>query len=133
VFGVEPVCRMLTEHGLKIAPSTYYAARSRPASARAVRDEQLKARITRVWRDNFEVYGADKTWRELNRQGVTVARCTVARPMRELGIQGVRRGRTVPASVDTRLSCPIPREHEKWVRHAARIRRIQGAFGSFRH
>jgi putative transposase len=99
VFGVEPICRVLTEHGLKIAPSTYYAARSRPASARAVRDEQLKAEITRVWRDNFEVYGAEKVWLELNRQGVTVARCTVARLMRELGLRGVRRGRKVRTTI----------------------------------
>jgi putative transposase len=102
VFAVEPVCRVLTEHGCKIAPSTYYAARSWPTSARAVRDEQLKARITRVWRDNFEVYGAEKTWRELNRQGVTVARCTVARLMRELGLQGVRRGKKVRTTIPGR-------------------------------
>ncbi len=90
---------MLTEHGWKIAPSTYYAARSRPASARAVRDEQLKAGITRVWRENFGVYGAEKVWLELNRQGVTVARCTVARLMRELGLQGARRGRKVRTTI----------------------------------
>jgi putative transposase len=60
VFGVEPICRVLTGHGLKIAPSTYYAARTRPASARAVRDEALKTEITRVWKANFEVYGAYK-------------------------------------------------------------------------
>ena len=82
-----------------IAPSTYYAARSRPPSPRAVRDEYLKAEITRVWRDNMEVYGAEKVWLELNRQGVTVARCTVARLMRELGIQGVRRGRKIRTTI----------------------------------
>jgi putative transposase len=90
---------VLTEHGWKIAPSTYYAARSRPPSPRAVRDEYLKAEITRVWRDNMEVYGAEKVWLELNRQGVTVARCTVARLMRELGIQGVRRGRKIRTTI----------------------------------
>jgi putative transposase len=95
VFGVEPICRVLSGHGAPIAPSTYYAAKSRPASARAVRDEQLKAEITRVWKENYEVYGADKVWLGLNRQGISVARCTVERLMRGLGLQGVRRGRKV--------------------------------------
>ena len=90
---------MLTEHGVPIAPSTYYAARSRAPSARAVRDEYLRAEIIRVWHDNFEVYGAEKVWLELNRQGVTVARCTVERLMRELGIQGVRRGRKIRTTI----------------------------------
>jgi putative transposase len=62
VFGVEPICRMLTEHGAPIAPSTYYAAVSRPPSARSVRDAALKAEISRVWKENREVYGADKVW-----------------------------------------------------------------------
>lgn len=83
MFGVEPICRVLTEHGMPIAPSTYYAARSRPPSPRAMRDERLKGEIGRVWRDNFEVYRAEKLWLELNRQGVTVARCTVARQERK--------------------------------------------------
>jgi putative transposase len=84
---------------MAIAPSTYYAARSRPPSARALRDEQLKAEISRVWRENFEVYGSEKAWLELNRQGITAARCTVARLMRELGLQGVRRGRRVRTTI----------------------------------
>jgi putative transposase len=99
VFGVEPICRVLTGHGAPIAPSTYYAAKSRPASARAVRDEQLKTEIARVWKENYEVYGADKVWLELNRQGIGVARCTTERLMRELGLQGVRRGRKVRTTV----------------------------------
>jgi putative transposase len=99
VFGVEPICRVLTQHGAPIAPSTYYAAKSRPVSARAVRDGQLKAEITRVWKDNYEVYGADKVWLELNRQGIPAARCTVERLMRQLGLQGVRRGRKVRTTV----------------------------------
>jgi len=90
---------VLTEHGCKIAPSTCYAARSRPRSARAVRDERLKAEISRVWRDNFEVCGAEKAWRELNRQDITAARCTVQRLMRELGIQGARRGRKIRTTI----------------------------------
>jgi putative transposase len=97
--GVEPICRVLTEHGAKIAPSTYYAAMSRPASARAVRDGQLRAEITRVWKENYEVYGADKVWLELNRQGVGVARCTVERLMRDLGLHGVRRGKKIRTTV----------------------------------
>ncbi len=95
VFGVEPICRVLSQHGAPIAPSTYYAAKARPPPARAVRDEQLKAEITRVWKENREVYGADKVWLELNRQGIRAARCTTERLMRGLGLQGVRRGRKV--------------------------------------
>lgn len=98
-FGVEPICRALAEHGLKIAPSTYYAAKARSASARAVRDAQLKAQISTVWKANFEVYGAYKVWRELNRQGIEVARCTVERLMRELGLQGARRGKKVRTTI----------------------------------
>jgi putative transposase len=87
VFGVEPICRVLSEHDAPIAPSTYYAAKSRPPSARAVRDARLKDEITRVWKENYEVYGADKVWLELNRQGTAVARCTVERVMRDLGLR----------------------------------------------
>jgi putative transposase len=99
VFGVEPICRVLTEHGAPIAPSTYYAAKSRPISARAVRDARLRAEITRVWKENREVYGADKVWLELNRQGITVARCTTERLMHDLGLAGVRRGKKVRTTV----------------------------------
>ena len=86
-FGVEPICRHLP-----IAPSTYYDARSRPPSARTLRDEELKSEIARVHADNFGVYGARKVWRQLNREGIVLARCTVRRLMRELGLQGIRRG-----------------------------------------
>ncbi len=84
---------MLTEHGCKIAPNTYWVARKRPPSARSVRDEELKGEILRVWGDNLEVYGADKVWTQLNREGIRVARCTVERLMRELGLSGARRSR----------------------------------------
>ena len=77
---------MLTGHGCKIAPSTYYDAIARGPSARAVRDEQLKAVIIRLWRENYGVYGARKVWLALNRDGTPVARCTVERLMRELGL-----------------------------------------------
>jgi putative transposase len=95
VFGVEPICRVLTQHGAPIAPGAYCAAKARPPSARAVRDEYLKTEITRVWKENREVYGAGKVWLELNRQGTGVARCTAERLMRQLGLAGVRRGRKV--------------------------------------
>nr|BFE32422.1 hypothetical protein GCM10010200_046730 [Actinomadura rugatobispora] len=99
MFGVEPICRVLSEHGTKIAPSTYYAAKSRPVSPRAVRDERLKSEITRIYRANYQVYGARKIWRQLHREGHVVARCTVERLMRELGLQGARRGKRVRTTV----------------------------------
>jgi len=87
-FGVEPICSQLP-----IAPSTYYGLKSRPASPRAIRDERLKEDIRRVHSANFGVYGARKLWRQLNREGIPVARCTVERLMRDLGLEGARRGR----------------------------------------
>jgi transposase InsO family protein len=87
-FGVEPICQLLP-----IAPSTYHAARHRPPSARRRRDTELKAEIRRVHAEHFGVYGARKLWRQLHREGIAVARCTVERLMRELGLQGVRRGK----------------------------------------
>jgi putative transposase len=88
-YGVEPICRVLP-----IAPSTYHAAQRRPASARAVRDRQLKAEIVRVHAEHFGVYGARKVWRQLRREGIAMARCTVERLMRELGLRGAVRGKT---------------------------------------
>ncbi|MFI5635760.1 IS3 family transposase [Streptomyces sp. NPDC051664] len=95
--GVEPICRTLTEHDCKIAPSTYYAHKKRLAapSARTVRDAELRELIRQVHTTNYRVYGARKIWRELNRQGHAVARCTVERLMRELGIAGAVRGKKV--------------------------------------
>jgi putative transposase len=92
VFGVEPICRVLSEHGCKIAPQTYYAARNRPVCARGLRDAELLVEIRRVHEDNYGVYGARKVWRQLNREGVTVARCTVERLMQHEGLHGVVRG-----------------------------------------
>jgi putative transposase len=85
--GIEPICRTL-----QVAPSTYYAATIRAASARSVRDRALKVEIGRVWDENRQVYGADKVWAQLNREGTRVARCTVERLMRDLGLRGVVRG-----------------------------------------
>jgi putative transposase len=100
-FGVEPICRVL-----QVAPSTYYAAKSRPLSARAVRDEGLRVQIRRVWEANYRVYGSQKLWRQLNREGVRVAHCTVRRLMGEIGIRGAVRGRawrtTVPDDAKAR-------------------------------
>jgi putative transposase len=88
-WGVEPICRVL-----QVAPATYYAATTRPASARKQRDETLKEAIRRIWAEHFGVYGADKVWAQLKREGMRVARCTVERLMRILGLRGVVRGET---------------------------------------
>lgn len=87
-WGIEPIAKVLG-----IAPSTYHAAKSRPPSARAVRDAELRPEVLKVWEDNLSVYGADKIWDQLNKDGTTVARCTVERLMADLGLQGCRRGR----------------------------------------
>jgi putative transposase len=92
-FGVEPICVQLTELGCSFAPSTYYEARGRAPSARDRRDEVLKAAITAVYDENYRCYGARKVWLALRRQGVAVARCTVERLMRQLGLRGARRGK----------------------------------------
>ncbi len=88
-WGVEPICRVL-----QFAPATYYAARTRPPSARTLRDDNLKVAIRRVWMEHLQVYGADKVWAQLKREGIDVARCTVERLMRGLGLRGVVRGKT---------------------------------------
>ncbi len=87
-WGVEPICRVL-----QVAPSSYYAAVRRPLSARQQRDTQLTGAIRRVWTEHRQVYGADKVWAQLNREHTRVARCTVERLMRQLGLRGVVRGR----------------------------------------
>ena len=92
-FGVEPICRVLRERNVGIAPSTYYAYKSRPPSARTQRDGWLIEQIRRAHQDNYGVYGASKVWAQLNRQGTPVARCTVQRLMRNAGLRGVTRGR----------------------------------------
>jgi putative transposase len=91
-FGVEPICRVLTEHGCQIAPSSYWAARKRPPCDRVVRDGELMVAIRRVHGENYGVYGARKVWRQLNREGIAVARCTVERLMRQVGLEGAVRG-----------------------------------------
>jgi putative transposase len=88
-FGVEPICWTL-----QVAPSSYYAARRRQPSARARSDAELGRKVLRVWADNYQVYGARKLWRQLQREGVRVGRDRVARLMRTLGIAGAVRGKT---------------------------------------
>jgi putative transposase len=92
---------VLTEHGCPIAPNTYWVARKRPPSARAVRDEQLMVEIARVFDENLFVYGAAKIWAQLNIEGIRVARCTVERLMRRMGLSGNRRGKTWTATTDS--------------------------------
>jgi putative transposase len=87
-WGIEPICRVV-----QVAPSSYYAAIRRPPSARQRRDEVLKGEIRRVWEEHRRVYGADKVWAQLRREEIPVARCTVERLMRQLGLRGVVRGK----------------------------------------
>jgi putative transposase len=101
---VEPICRVLG-----VAASTYHAATTRAPSARQLRDQRLKGEILRVYDANFQVYGARKIWRQLLREGIVVARCTVERLMRELGIAGVVRGRRRPTTVADPAN-PVPED-----------------------
>ncbi len=98
-YGVEPICAVLP-----IAPSTYYEHKAREANPgrlppRVRRDTDLRGAIKRVWEENFRVYGVRKVWRQMNRQGMAVARCTVARLMQELGLRGVVRGRRCKTTI----------------------------------
>ena len=108
VYGVEPICKVLP-----IAPSTYYAHAARVAdpdkrSDRARRDDALCREIERVWNENHRVYGVRKVWEQLQREGFDVARCTVARLMRRLGLRGVIRGKSVRTTVsDANAPCPL--------------------------
>lgn len=113
-YGVEPICRVLP-----IAPSMYYEQKNREAyperaPLRVRRDAFLREEIQRVWDENFKVYGARKVWHQLNREGIYVARCTVERLMRHMGLQGVVRGKkirtTVPGQKDERPLDLVQRE-----------------------
>lgn len=115
VYGVEPICRVLP-----IAPSTYHAhvaRRADPARAspRIQQDLLLMERIRRVHAANFEVYGARKVWRQLGREGITVARCTVERLMRSMGLRGVVRGKEVRTTIaDKALPCPADKVNRQF-------------------
>jgi len=125
VYGVEPICAVVP-----IAPSTYYEHKAREADptripARAQHDAALRPEIQRVWDENLQVYGAKKVWKQLNREGMTVARCTVARLMRDLGLRGAVRGRkfktTIPDEASARPLDLVDRDftasrpNELWV------------------
>jgi putative transposase len=114
-YGVEPICKVLP-----IAPSTYHehAARHRdPArlSERAKRDEVLKREVQRVFDETFRVYGVRKVRRQLKREGFEVARCTVARLMRALGLEGIVRGKTIRTTMsDKAAPCPLDRVNRQF-------------------
>lgn len=124
-FGVEPICQVLRSADVAVAPSTYYAAKTSPPSARAQRDAVLRPEIARVHRYSFGVYGVRKVCRTLNREGIPVARCTVARNMSALRLAGAVRGKAkrtkVAADVGPRpldrldrdFSAPAP--NRSWV------------------
>jgi putative transposase len=135
-YGVEPICRVLP-----IAPSTYHAQaaqRADPAKAspRARRDVTLMAQIRRVHEENFDVYGARKVWRQLGREGVVVARCTVERLMRRIGLRGIVRGKETRTTIaDKALPCPAdkvnrqfraPRPNVLWVSDFTYVATWQG-------
>lgn len=107
-YGVEPICKLLP-----IAPSTYYELKARQTDpqrvpARVRRDAELKPQIQRVWRENFCAYGAHKTWKQLNREKIRVARCTVQRLMRQLGLCGVKRGKAFKITTISEDGAPRP-------------------------
>jgi putative transposase len=109
VYGVEPICRVLP-----IAPSTYHEHAARKADpdrrpARERRDAELSQEIRRVFAANFGVYGVRKVWRQMKREGIAVARCTVARLMRQMGLQGVVRGKSIRTTLSD-ASAPCPRD-----------------------
>jgi putative transposase len=118
-YGVEPICKVLP-----IAPSTYHdcaAKRANPErlSVRAKRDTALKPEVARVFAENFGVYGVRKVWRQLRREGFTLARCTVERLMAELGLQGVIRGKPVRTTISDKAA-PCPLDHVNRQFHAPR-------------
>jgi transposase InsO family protein len=113
--AIEPICKVLP-----IAPSTYHAHATKRAdptrlSARAKRDAALKPEIARVFAENFAVYGVRKVWRQLDRENVEVARCTVARLMQSMGLQGVIRGKPVRTTIsDKAAPCPLDHVHRQF-------------------
>ena len=115
LHGVEPICRVLP-----IAPSTYHAHAARRVDpgklpARARRDITLKTEIHRVYEENFCVYGVRKVWRQLLREGTAVARCTVARLMRTMGLKGVVRGKRVRTTISNAAApCPLDRVNRQF-------------------
>lgn len=135
-WGIEPICTVLTEHGCPIAPSTYYAAKKRQPSLRALRDEELKTKILTSHNASKQVYGIRKIHADLRRQGIEVAQCTVERLCRELGIRGVVRGKyprtTRPAPETDRPGDRVRRDftadgpNELWVADLTYVRTSAG-------
>ena len=135
-FGVEPICRALEDTPAQIAPSSYYAAKSRPLCARAVRDEELCAAITRIHEANYGVYGVRKIHAELRREGRRVAESTVRRLMRQLGLRGIARAKgpktTKPAPETDRPTDLVQRQfvashpNELWVADLTYVRTFSG-------
>ncbi len=114
-YGVEPICRVMQGRAVRLW--RYAAQQSNPAlrCARAQRDDVLSVDIERVWQANLQVYGADKVWRQLRREGTDVARCTVERLMRKGGLRGVVRGKVVRTTVaDTAAPCPLDRVNRQF-------------------
>ncbi len=115
LYGVEPICKVLP-----IAPSSYHVHAARQAAperrpVRQRRDAVLGGEIRRVWEENFRVYGARKVWRQLLREGVQVARCTVERLMRQMGLRGVVRGKQVRTTItDPARPCPLDRVNRQF-------------------
>lgn len=134
--GVQPILEALRDTPAGIAPSTYYAAKSRPESVRAGRDRVLVEKIEQVHEDNYSVYGARKVWAELNRQGIDVARCTVERLMRETGLRGLLRDTsprtTKPAAETGRPADLVDRDftatgpNQLWVADLTYVRTAAG-------
>lgn len=114
-YGVEPICRVLP-----IAPSTWHEHAARRADpsrlpARAKRDEVLKEEVRRVFDENFGVYGVRKVWRQMKREGFDIARCTVARLMKSMGLQGVIRGKPLKTTIsDKAAPCPLDRVNRQF-------------------
>lgn len=135
-FGVQPICDVLAETDAPIAPSTYYAAHSRPPSARSRRDEELTEKIRRIHTDNYGVYGARKVHAALVREGHEVARCTVERLMRQVGLRGVIRAKsprtTRPAPETDRPADLVERQftatapNQLWVADITYIKTFSG-------
>ena len=112
-YGVEPICAVLP-----IAPSTYFLRKAQQADAtrrstRARRDDERRTAIQRVWDEHDQVYGPRKVWRQLRREGVRVARCTVERLMRDMGLRGVARGRAWKITTQSAPTCAADRSVER--------------------
>ena len=120
---------------LQIAPSGYWRHSAHPRNPalqcrRVQPDAAVVPHIERVWLANMRVYGADKVWKQMNREGVAIARCTVERLMKRLGLQGVRRGKVVRTTIsDMKASCPLDRVDPRWPPQTAPLMATQTAPG----